>query len=264
MFSGMQPRFISGAKNSMESYSVIIPFYNGNTYFEACLASIADQGVIPDEVIVIVDHGSVDPLVFKDYPFALRIIPNTNEHRGAGVCRYIGVQNARTDIIAFLDCDDIWLPNKMAKQLQEFENSDVNFLYSGFAHLYSNENTKAVINRKSEYLTESSLVKKLQIVGCLTVVARKSLFSKIPEPSLFKRNDYQMWAYVMRENKNFVARYTDCILALHRVHSSSLTSSKLSSFIHYYLFLRAMGYTVSRSIVVMVHYSINTLNSRFG
>lgn len=262
MFSGMRLQFISGVKNRMTSYSVIIPFYNGNKYFEECLASVADQDINPYEVVIVVDHESTDPLLSRDYPFAVRVIPNSSERRGAGVCRYIGVQNSRTDIVAFLDCDDIWLPNKMAEQLQHFKNKDVNFSHSGFAHLYEDSTTKAVINRKSEYLSESSLVKKTQIVGCLTVVARKSLFSKISEPSLFKRNDYQMWAYVMRENKNFCARYNDDILALHRVHDESLTSSKLSSFIHYYFFLRAMGYTFIRSASVMVHYTINTLNSR--
>lgn len=95
--------------------SVIIPVYNGERFLSAALDSVVAQGYRPIEVIV-VDDGSTDCMaeIARDYPEA-RYVYQANQ--GHGAARNTGIAAARGEFVAFLDADDIWLPNKLSAQV---------------------------------------------------------------------------------------------------------------------------------------------------
>jgi glycosyltransferase involved in cell wall biosynthesis len=97
--------------------SVVIPVFNGQDYLGATLASVACQ-TLSDLEIVIIDDGSTDAtaeLVSSASDRRLRYL--RQQRSGAAAARNFGVQQAAGKLIAFLDADDLWLPEKLAQQV---------------------------------------------------------------------------------------------------------------------------------------------------
>ncbi len=100
---------------SERDVSVIIPAYNAEKYLSCAIGSVLAQTWKASEVIV-VDDGSTDNTAaiaagFRD----VRLIRNT--HSGAAATRNLGVRQATGRYLAFLDADDLWLPDKLDRQL---------------------------------------------------------------------------------------------------------------------------------------------------
>jgi glycosyltransferase involved in cell wall biosynthesis len=94
--------------------SVIVPVYQGEKYLAEALNSIFAQRYRPIEVVA-VDDGSTDGTAFiaNSYP-EVRYVYQANQ--GPAVSRNTGLANCAGELIAFLDADDYWLPNKLAVQ----------------------------------------------------------------------------------------------------------------------------------------------------
>lgn len=95
---------------------MIVPAFNAGSLLAEALDSIAAQTVAVSEVLV-VDDGSHDacPGVDKDRGMPVRLIHQP--HRGAAAARNAGVMLASQPLLAFLDADDIWHPEKLERQL---------------------------------------------------------------------------------------------------------------------------------------------------
>lgn len=102
--------------------SVIIPTYNRATTIIRCLDSVFKQTYLPIEVIV-VDDGSTDRTVeaIKIYGDKITLICQPN--RGPSAARNAGVTTSKGDIIAFLDSDDTWMPEKIERQVKLMEQA---------------------------------------------------------------------------------------------------------------------------------------------
>ena len=112
--------------------SAIIATHNRAELVGQAIKSALSQTVRPAEIIV-VDDGSSDstPQVLSEYGSDIRILRQPN--RGRSAARNAGVKHAQGDIIAFLDSDDIWLPEKLEKQLAAFKASPG----AGLVHTFS-------------------------------------------------------------------------------------------------------------------------------
>ena len=99
--------------------SVIIPSYNHARFITAAIESVLAQTYAPLELIVI-DDGSTDDsmAVIECYQDQLHCIKQLN--CGTGATRNRGVSVASGSYLAFLDSDDIWLPEKLAQQVAMF------------------------------------------------------------------------------------------------------------------------------------------------
>jgi glycosyltransferase involved in cell wall biosynthesis len=100
----------------MEMVSVVIPVFNGEETIRRAIDSALGQSWKGLEVIV-VDDGSTDRTseVLGEYRDKIRAIHQQN--RGVAVARNVGIDQARGDLVAFLDADDEWLPEKLETQL---------------------------------------------------------------------------------------------------------------------------------------------------
>jgi glycosyltransferase involved in cell wall biosynthesis len=95
--------------------SVVIPTYNSGHFVIDAVASVLAQTVVPSEIIV-VDDGSTDDTRDRLAPFAGRIRYVFQRNQGVSAARNRGVAEARGNVIAFLDADDYWHPEKLARQ----------------------------------------------------------------------------------------------------------------------------------------------------
>jgi glycosyltransferase involved in cell wall biosynthesis len=98
--------------------SVVIPVFNGAPFVAKAVASVRAQTVRDVEVLV-VDDGSTDgtQAVLADLQQTAGITWFQQDHGGPARSRNRGLAEARGEFVALLDCDDIWLPDKLAAQL---------------------------------------------------------------------------------------------------------------------------------------------------
>lgn len=100
--------------------SAVIPLYNKAGAVERALRSVFQQTRLPD-VLVVVDDGSSDNsaqicrAVLSEAPSAMDCRLITQENAGVSVARNAGAEATDTDVIAFLDADDEWLPQHLAE-----------------------------------------------------------------------------------------------------------------------------------------------------
>jgi glycosyltransferase involved in cell wall biosynthesis len=100
---------------SSQTISVVIPCYNGAKYLREALDSVLAQTLPPLEVIV-VDDGSTDDsaAIAESFGPPVRVIRQSNQ--GESVARNRAIGEAKGEWVAFLDADDLWLPEKLAEQ----------------------------------------------------------------------------------------------------------------------------------------------------
>jgi glycosyltransferase involved in cell wall biosynthesis len=110
--------------------SVVIPVYNGDGYLQKAIESVLAQTYQPLEVIVVND-GSTDQSfsIAKQFP-SINVITQVNS--GAGSARNNGVAVAKGEWLAFLDADDLWLPEKLSLQMNVFAaNPCIDMVFGG-------------------------------------------------------------------------------------------------------------------------------------
>jgi len=118
--------------NAEPTIGVIIPAYNCDRYIVQAVESVLQQEDCTYEVIVI-DDGSTDSTraVLNPYRDRIRYIPQRNQ--GVAAARNHGIAVAKTDLIAFLDADDYFLPGKLARQANIFaKRPDLGIVHSGW------------------------------------------------------------------------------------------------------------------------------------
>lgn len=103
--------------NEPVSISVIIPVYNCDRYLAEAIDSVLAQ-TYPASEIIVIDDGSIDdsPAVAQSY--GARVRYQYQPQQGAGAARNHGVELATGDLLAFLDADDLWTPDKLALQVK--------------------------------------------------------------------------------------------------------------------------------------------------
>jgi glycosyltransferase involved in cell wall biosynthesis len=120
----------------MKLVSVIIPVYQVENYIEEAVRSVIKQTYKHLEILI-VDDGSPDKSreicqQFQDN----RITIITQENQGVSAARNQGIRQSQGEFLAFLDGDDLWLPQKLelhVKYLEEF--SDVGMSFNGFSYI---------------------------------------------------------------------------------------------------------------------------------
>lgn len=110
--------------------SVVIPMYNASRFICETIQSVLNQSYTDYEIIVVDDGSTDNSLASLDkYRGQIRILTKTNG--GPASARNEGINAAGGEFIAFLDADDIWLPNKLAVQVEYMGgHPDIGFSYA--------------------------------------------------------------------------------------------------------------------------------------
>ena len=97
----------------MPLISVIIPLYNKEQFIEATLLSVLNQTFSEFEIIIINDGSTDKSVTILNDIDDKRITLYTTKNKGVSHARNYGISKANTDLIAFLDADDLWDPNHL-------------------------------------------------------------------------------------------------------------------------------------------------------
>lgn len=161
--------------------SVIVPVYNGARYLSECLESVLGQ-TWQDFEIIVVNDGSTDESVEICSRFPkVKIV--CQENKGQSAARNRGVYEAKGKFIAFIDQDDKWYPEKLARQVPILERGKYGMVYSNVDRI---DEEGRIVERN--FLDKVSLQPKQSIRDCLsqdmfilpgTVLMTKELFEKL-------------------------------------------------------------------------------------
>lgn len=135
----------------MPKLSVVIPVYNGAKFISDALDSIFGQDYENIEVIVVDDRSTDNTIeVLQSYPQAIKIIRNKN-NSGASHSRNQGIKHAVGEYIAFLDADDVWLKNKLTRQVKAMiANPEAGLIYGGATLVNFGEDSSKLLSQESE------------------------------------------------------------------------------------------------------------------
>ncbi len=116
--------------------SVILPVYNRERTVARAIDSVLAQTYRPLELIV-VDDGSTDGTRGVLEGFGPRITVIEQSHDGPYVARNVGLRHARGSLVAFVDSDDAWLPDRLACQAPLLERPEVGLVFGDAIHVTS-------------------------------------------------------------------------------------------------------------------------------
>jgi len=208
--------------------SIITPLYNAESYISETIESVINQTYKNWEMLIVDDKStdnSVEQVlkyVKADARIKLYKLPANNGN--PYYARNYATQKATGELIAFLDSDDIWLPDKLALQVEFMNDNNYPIVFSSYKKFTTNTTkaSKAIIAPKS---VDYKKLLKGNSIGCLTSVYNVKLVGKIYQIN-HKHEDYIMWLEVLR--RGFVAYGLDQVLALYRVHANSISNSKIT------------------------------------
>lgn len=195
-------------------FSIVIPSYNSANYLEATLASLACQS-FKDFEVVVVDDGSTDSslAVSRDmmakYELQGRVMARPSERiKGVASCRNYGVELAQADWICFLDSDDLFLPEKLAKTHSGIINygADCKAYHHGARNFddATGATLLMVLRGLSEEPTDMlDMMVAYNYVITSTATVSKDLFIELGgfNTALHGVEDYMMWLLVSKASK---------------------------------------------------------------
>lgn len=209
----------------MPKVSVIIPTYNYGRYLIEAVESVLNQ-TYKDFELIVVDDGSTDNTreVLKPYLHRLRYM--YQENQGISAARNRGFQESTGEYIAYLDADDVWLPEKLAKQIPLLDEDPSLGFVCGATHEMDQDGKIFHLRnkpRRSEDTFESLFRKNF--IPTLTVVIRRSCLETVGgfDTSLPLSQDYDMW---LRLAKRYKFVYWNIPLAKYRVHANNISKNQ--------------------------------------
>lgn len=203
--------------------SVITPVYNDAKYILETVRSVLNQTHKNLELIII-DDCSYDESVdivksFNDR--RIKIIRN-DINKGPAFCRNVGIANSTGDYISFLDGDDLWLEDKIEKQLSFMVANGYEFCCTKYGTI-----DEEGINLKKYVYAPKVISFKTMVrcsyIGCLTVMYKRSVYPDLHIPNnIIKRNDYALWLKLSERTNCYFLNETT---ALYRKHGKGHVSS---------------------------------------
>jgi teichuronic acid biosynthesis glycosyltransferase TuaG len=204
--------------------SVIMPAYNCQAFLKESVLSVIAQ-TYTDWELLIVDDASRDQTLTTARDLALhdrriRVI-HLDKNIGVANARNAGLDAANGRYIAFLDSDDLWLPEKLETQIEFMQSSATSFSFTQYRRFASNGMLSKPIAVPDRVTYEHLL--KGNVIGCLTVVLDRT---KVPDASMprIRHEDYVTWLRILRSG--VVARGISKDLARYRVASESVSANK--------------------------------------
>ena len=214
----------------MPEVSVIIPTYNCAGLIRETLDSVLTQ-TYKDFEIVIVNDGSTDNTLdaLSLYGDRIRVISQTNQGRSAA--RNTGIREAKGDYLAFLDSDDLWLPNKLESQMALLKTTpDLLWVYSDAEVFDSKTNKKLYLHSQLAPLYEGDILAPLfleNFIPSATPVLSREIFYGIGEYCISTNigfpEDWHMW---LRVASRYKIGLVSKPLARYRVHDAMNTLSQ--------------------------------------
>lgn len=241
----------------MPIVSIVMPAYKWTGYIEKSIQSVINQ-TFKDWELLIVDDCSPDGTLERIKELTLyepRIkVFGLIENSGAAVARNTAIEAAKGRYIAFLDSDDVWLPQKLEKQLLFMQEKKVDLVCSAYEKINENNEVIGIVNVPEKVCYTDML--KMSTIGCLTAIYDTERLGKVYMPLIRKRQDLGLWLRILRKT-NYAYGLNE-VLAKYQVREGSISSNKFSAAQYTWRLYRDFEeLNLARSIYYFFHYSVN-------
>ena len=233
--------------NSM--ISIVMPSYNTANYIEASIESVRHQ-TYENWELIIVDDCSTDDTDEVVRPFLsdrrIRYLKN-EQNSGAAISRNRALREAKGKWIAFLDSDDLWLPEKLEKQVTFMEQNGYHFSYTNYEEIDMAGEKTGVRVTGPKKITKTGMFNYCW-PGCLTVMYDAETVGLIQIADIKKNNDYAMWLKVCRKADCYLL--DECLAQYRRGRAGSVSTHSVKTMVgwHYKLFREAEGFGLVQSV----------------
>lgn len=219
-----------------ELVSIIMPSYNCGGLEVDSIHSVQRQTYQNWEIIFVDDCSSDNTKAVVEAINDPRIRYFKNEkNSGAAVSRNTALREAKGRWIAFLDSDDLWMPDKLEKQIRFMEENGYKFSYTYYEEMDADGNDTGIIVMGPKRITKAGMF-AFCWPGCLTVMYDAEAIGLIQIEDIKKNNDYAMWLKVCQKADCYLIPET--LAKYRRGRSGSVSSHSISTMIkwHYKLF----------------------------
>ena len=204
--------------------SVIIPNYNYEKFIAATVESVLSQTYGNIEIIII-DDGSKDNSleVLKQFGDKIRVIEQKNA--GVSVARNHGVSLSTGEYIAFLDADDIWLPEKLERQIEKFNSdAEIGLVHCSMTLINPKEEPIGEMNNGQEgFVSEEFLLfERGVVVGAgSTALVKRSIFDEVGGFDL-RLSTAADWDFCYQVSRKHKIGFVPEPLVLYRMHGTNM------------------------------------------
>ena len=230
--------------------SVIIPAFNSNDTINETISSVLNQSYENTEIIIIDDCGeqrTIDVLE-KDILNRIKLIRH-DSNLGAASARNTGLREAKGRFIAFLDADDMWYSEKLARQIDFMQINKIAISHTLYSELEGDRITK---NSFSPSVLKHQDLLRANYIGCLTVVVDREVVGSFEFPDMRRRQDYALW---LKLSKKFDLILLPERLGIYRKDTlNSLSKNRLKVMAGFYSVYRHLGYSGIFSVFLVIQY----------
>ena len=230
---------LDGIEREAGLVSIIMPSYNTASFIEETIQSVLNQTYTNWELIIVDDCSTdnTDEVLENIKDSRIRYFKN-DKNSGAAVSRNKALREARGQWIAYLDSDDLWMPEKLEKQVHFMETNGYAFSYTNYEEIDVNGNKTGVSITGPKKITKTGMFNYCW-PGCLTVMFDANKIGLIQIEDIKKNNDYAMWLKVCRKADCFLLDETLGQYRKGRIGSVSTHSIKTMIGWHYKLYREA-------------------------
>lgn len=229
--------------------SIIMPSYNTAQYIRESIQSVLNQTYHNWELVIVDDCSTdnSDEVVASIKDDRIKYIKN-EKNSGAAISRNRALREAKGKWIAFLDSDDLWMPEKLEKQIEFMEKNGYSVSYTNYEEIDVDGNSTGVIVSGPKRVTKTGIYNYCWL-GCLTVMYDAEKIGLIQIVDIKKNNDYAMWLKVCKK--------ADCYLLdenlgkYRKGRKGSISTHSIKTMIawHYKLFREAENQGAVRSLI---------------
>lgn len=206
--------------------SIITPAYNSEKFIGETIESVLAQTYDNWEMIIVDDCSKdrTESIIKKYIDKDNRInYYRLDKNSGAAVARNRGIEVSRGKYLAFIDSDDVWFKEKLAKQINFMKENDYSFTctsYTKIDEIGKDLNDTRIAMKKRDY---NGVLKRSP--GNSTAIFDVEKLGKFKIPNIRKRNDYALWLKVIKESKYLYGIKEP--FSSHRVRTGSLSKNKI-------------------------------------
>lgn len=230
-----------------ELVSIIMPTYNCAKFIGETIKSVIAQTYSNFELII-VDDCSKDNTkdVVNSFDDERIKYHRLEKNSGAAVARTTAMNMAKGKYMAFLDSDDLWMENKLERQLKFMKDNNYNITCTAYEQVNEDgESLNKVIKTKKK--ADYNRILLDCPVGNSTVMYNVEALGKFEVPNIRKRNDDALWLQMLKKEKYIYGM--DEVLAKYRIRNNSISSNKLSLIkYHWQLYRNIEHLSVIRSV----------------
>ncbi len=202
--------------------SVVMAAYNADPYLVDAINSVLDQTRPPDEFIVVADRPTATTLEILA-GFGNRIVSTTHPEPGAARALNKGIALSNGDHLAFQDADDLWLPDKLERQIVALGQSSS--CEAVFGHVRQFVSPEIPDQRKAELAPPNEIVPG---VSKITLLITRQAFMRIGMyDETMKISEFMDW-YSRAQISGLKSVMLPEVLALRRLHESNIGRSQQS------------------------------------